>query len=188
MIRAYLRNPWETGLIAGLAIGGVLSPFSLVAASVLFCLAEIVAGIRKLEGPRWWPAAWPATDLRLTILYDGTCGLCARSKAVLEKWPTSAAMTFLALQSPEARSRVPGMPDEEYLGAIHVLEGDRVHSGVEGWFRIVKVGPIWLAVLASLTPRRLARPVYAWIARHRYRWFGRVCEAGTCAVHPGKKP
>jgi predicted DCC family thiol-disulfide oxidoreductase YuxK len=188
VIRAYLRNPGETALVSGLAIGGLFSPYALAAAAILFCVAEIVAGVRKLDGPRWWPAAWPATELRLTILYDGTCGLCVRSKATLERWPTARVMTFLPLQAPEARSRIPGMSDQEFLGAIHVLDGDRVHSGVDGWFRIVRIGPIWLAAIAGLTPRWLARPVYDWIARNRYRWFGRVCEKGSCAVHAGRKP
>jgi predicted DCC family thiol-disulfide oxidoreductase YuxK len=45
------------------------------------------------------------------------------------------------------------------------------------------LAPVWLAAVAWITPRFLARPIYRLIARHRYRWFGRVCEGGSCSVH-----
>jgi predicted DCC family thiol-disulfide oxidoreductase YuxK len=44
--------------------------------------------------------------------------------------------------------------------------------------------PLPLALLAWMTPTFVARPIYAWIARNRYRWFGTICEGGTCQVHP----
>lgn len=184
MIRAWLRNPWETAAVAALALGGRFSPWALGAAGVLFAALEIAAGIRRQEGPRWWPSLWPRVEHPLAILYDGTCVLCRRSKERLETWPTAASMRFLALQSPEARALVPGMDEKAYLGAMHVVVDGRVYSAHEGWFRIMRLAPLPLALGAALTPRWFAKPVYAWIARNRYRWFGKVCEGGTCQVHP----
>src|SRR5579863_8966126 len=97
MIRAWIRNPWEAAAVAALAAAGAFVPTALAAAALLFAALEISAGARGLEGPRWWPSLWPRTDLRLTILYDATCALCARSKAQLEKWPTAGSMRFLPL-------------------------------------------------------------------------------------------
>ena len=184
MIRAWLRNPWETAAVASLAACGGFSPWPLAAAAVLFAALEIVAGFRKLPGPRWWPSWWPRVEFPLTILYDGTCVLCRTSKERLEKWPTASSMRFLALQSPEARALVPGMDEKTYLGAMHVHVDGRVFSAHEGWFRIMRLAPLPLALGALLVPACLAKPVYAWIARNRYRWFGKVCEGGTCQVHP----
>ncbi len=183
MIRAWLRNPWETALVAALAVAGIYSPAAVAAAAVLFALLEIAAGIRKLEGPRWWPSLWPRGAAPVTILYDGHCVLCTRSKEQLGRWRTAAAMRFLPLQSPEARALVPDMDESRYQGAMHVIEEGRVYSAHEGWFRIMRLGPLPLALLAAATPTFIARPVYAWVARHRYRWFGKVCEGGTCQVH-----
>jgi predicted DCC family thiol-disulfide oxidoreductase YuxK len=184
MIRAWLRNPWETAAVAVLAAGGVFSPWPLAAAALLFAALEIAAGLRKLEGPRWWPSLWPRSDATLTVLYDAHCVLCMRSKEKLEKWKTAPSLRFLTLQSPEARALLSGMDEKRYMGAMHVVEDGKVASAHEGWFRIMTRAPLPLALLAWMTPTFVARPIYAWIARNRYRWFGKICEGGTCQVHP----
>ena len=121
----------------------------------------------------------------LVILYDSTCVLCARSKARLDSWPTANQMRLVAIQSPEAKEYVPDVPPESLMGQMHVIEEGRVYGGADGWYRIMKVGPLGLAWLAWVTPKWMARPVYGVIARNRYRWFGKIeCEEGTCAIHP----
>jgi len=187
MIRAWLRNPWETAAVASLAGAGLVYRGALAAAAVAFALLEIAAGIRGAEGPRWWPSWWPRREGTLTILYDAACVLCTRSKDRLEAWRTAGAFRFLALQSPEARALVPDLDGKAYLGAMHVVEDGKVFSAQEGWFRIMRFAPLPLALGAALTPRGLARPFYGWVARNRYRWFGKVCEDGSCRVHPRAK-
>ncbi len=184
MIGAYLRNPWETAAFAALVAAGSRTPYAFAAAGILFCACEIVAGLRHETGPRWWPAAWPQPGATLTVLYDGTCGLCARSRAHLETWATAGAMRFFVLQSAEARALVPHLDEASYLGALHVVEEGRVWSAEEGWFRLMKLAPLWSSWLAWVTPRALAKPAYAGVARKRYRWFGRAeCGEGGCALH-----
>jgi predicted DCC family thiol-disulfide oxidoreductase YuxK len=183
VIRAWLRNPWETVAVAALAVTGVFFPAAVAAAAVLFSALEITAGLRKAEGPRWWPSLWPCDAAPVTVLYDGHCVLCTRSKAKLERWRTAPAMRFLPLESPEARALVPGMEEQRYQGAMHVVEEGKIYSAHEGWFRLMKLAPLPLGLLAGMMPAFLARPLYAWVARNRYRWFGKLCEAGTCRVH-----
>ncbi len=186
MIRAWLRNPWETVTVAGLAAAGALTPYALAGAAVLFAGLEIAAGVRQLEGPRWWPSLWPRTGGTLAILYDATCVLCTGTKERLERWRTAPSMRFLALQSPEARALVPGLDEKTYLGSIHVVEEGKVFSAHDGWYRIARLAPLPLALLTAMTPRWILKPVYALIARNRYRWFGKICETGGCPVHSGK--
>ena len=183
MIRAWLRNPWETAAVVTLAVAGLFSPFALAAAALLFAALEIVAGLRRREGPRWWPSLWPRDGRTVTVLYDGHCVLCSRSKAKLEKWKTAPRIRFLPLQSPEARALVPDMDETRYLGAMHVVSEGEIHSAHEGWYRLMRLAPLPLAILAWMTPPFVARPLYAWVARNRYRWFGKRCEDGTCPVH-----
>jgi len=185
MIRAWLRNPWETALVAAVAAAGIRFPAALAAAALLFAGLEIAAGLRKQEGPRWWPSLWPRAEGTLTVLYDATCVLCSRSKAKLESWRTAGSIRFLALQSLEARAFVPDLDENAYMGAMHVVENGKIYSAHEGWYRIMRLAPLPLALLAALTPAFVARPMYAWIARNRYRWFGKVGEGGTWQVHPG---
>jgi len=184
MIRAWLRNPWETAAVASLAAAGAASREFLAAAAVLFAVLEIAAGWRRAEGPRWWPSLWPRRAGTLTILYDATCVLCTRSKERLDRWRTAPSFRFLPLQSPEARALVPGLDEKTYLGAMHAVEDGRIFSGHEGWFRIMRFAPLPLALAAAVIPGALAKPVYGWIGRNRYRWFGKVCVEGTCRVHP----
>src|SRR5262245_60264458 len=120
-LRAYLRNPWQTAAFAALAAAGLASPWALVAAAAYFCACEIEAGIRRREGPRWVPSEWPRAEGNLVVLYDATCALCARSKARLESWPTGNRMRFVPLQSPEARTLVPNVPEAELMGAMHAV-------------------------------------------------------------------
>jgi predicted DCC family thiol-disulfide oxidoreductase YuxK len=187
VIRAWLRNPWETAAVGALALGAVATPYALAAAALLFAALEIVAGIRKLEGPRWWPALWPRGSRPVTVLYDGHCVLCTRSKEKLERWRTAPSMRFLPLQSPEARALVPDMDEKRYQGAMHVLEDGKVYSAHEGWYRLMRLAPLPLALLASLTPAIIAGPIYAGVARNRYRWFGTICEGSSCQIH-SKRP
>jgi predicted DCC family thiol-disulfide oxidoreductase YuxK len=183
MIQAWLRNPWETAAVAALAVAGAFFSYALAAAALLFAALEIVAGLRRLDGPRWWPSLWPNGGARVIVLYDSHCVLCSRSKAKLQKWRTAPWMRFLALASPEARALVPDMDERRYLGAMHVIEEGKIYSAHEGWFRLMKLAPLPLALLAGLTPNFVARPLYAAVARNRYRWFGKLCEGGSCQVH-----
>lgn len=184
MIRPWLSNPLQTAALLALLGLGPSFPWSFAAAALFFAACEIEAGLRKGEGPRWWPSEWPRVEAPVTALYDATCGLCVGSKKGLESWATAGSIRFVPVQSPEARLLVPGVPEETLLGAMHVVEEGRVYTGADGWYRLMRLAPLTIAWVAWVTPLAVARPVYGWIARNRYRWFGRVCEEGTCAVHP----
>jgi predicted DCC family thiol-disulfide oxidoreductase YuxK len=121
----------------------------------------------------------------LTVLYDAECVLCRRSKERVGRWKRASELRFVALQDPEARTLLPGLPEERFRGAMHVVSEGRVESGADGWFRIMAFAPLRLRWLAWITPRWLARPIYGWIARNRHRWFGKAesCDGGPCALH-----
>jgi predicted DCC family thiol-disulfide oxidoreductase YuxK len=179
-----MRNPAEAALVGALLALGLAHPGFAAAGAVLFALLEIAAGARRRTSPRWLPSWWPVDVPPMTVVYDGTCRLCVGSKKRLERW--KSPFTFVTVQSPEAKALLPGKSDEDLLGQMHVLEEGKVYAGAEGWRRILRRGPLWTAWLGWLMPLFIARPLYGWIARNRYKWFGRTCdtEGGTCAVHP----
>jgi predicted DCC family thiol-disulfide oxidoreductase YuxK len=188
MIRAYLANPWQSAVFAALFVVGWIAsrtfgPWAFAVAAVFFAACEIEAGLRKREGPRFWPSEWPRKAAPVTVLYDGHCALCAASKRKLEQWATAGSMRFVTIQSPEARVLAPGLSEEKLLGAMHVVENGHVTSGADGWYRLMRLAPLTTAWLAWILPRAVARPLYGWVARNRYRWFGRTCDDGNCAVH-----
>jgi predicted DCC family thiol-disulfide oxidoreductase YuxK len=124
---------------------------------------------------------------RATVVYDGHCRLCVGSVEKMRRWPQAERLTFLPLQDPAAKALLPGKSDAELQGQMHVVEDGTVSAGADGWFRLMRFAPRRLRWLAWITPRFVARPLYAWVARNRYRWFGRTCDEGSCAVHPPRE-
>jgi predicted DCC family thiol-disulfide oxidoreductase YuxK len=67
----------------------------------------------------------------------------------------------------------------------------RVYSGADAWARIGMALRGWkLLAWLLLVPgiHFLARHLYAWIARNRYRWNRELCDDGTCALHIEQPP
>jgi len=64
-----------------------------------------------------------------------------------------------------------------------VLEGDRVSTRSTAALRVVRRLPFpwWLAYALIVVPRPIRDRLYDWVARNRYRWFGRrdVCMVPT---------
>ena len=64
--------------------------------------------------------------------------------------------------------------------------GGSVYSGVDAWARIGKALPGWkLVSWLLLVPgiHFVAKRLYAWVARNRYRWNRELCKDGTCDLH-----
>jgi predicted DCC family thiol-disulfide oxidoreductase YuxK len=120
------------------------------------------------------------------LLYDGVCGLCDRTVQFLLARDARGHLAFAPLQGPTAaaaRVRLgfpselstvvlvtnPGTPNERAY-----LRSDAVLRALEG------LGGTWrLAAVLRVVPRALRDPLYELVARHRYRWFGRL---GSCRL------
>jgi predicted DCC family thiol-disulfide oxidoreductase YuxK len=113
------------------------------------------------------------------ILFDGVCNLCNASvNYVIDRDP-AALFRFASLQSDTAEKRLgalgvvlpKGDPD-----SILLIEDGRVYRESTAALRIARLlkGPArWWAVF-QIVPRPIRDAVYQFIARHRYRWFGRT--------------
>ena len=118
------------------------------------------------------------------VLFDGVCNLCNGAVRFISANDPAGRFTFASLQSPRAREILgdraadPNEPDSIVRGdhgrryersdaVLHIALGLRA--------------PWPLAFVAILIPRRLRDDLYRWIARNRYRWFGR---ADVCAIAP----
>ena len=71
---------------------------------------------------------------KLTVLYDGGCGLCARCRAWLESQPALIPMEFLAYQEALASGVWPGLealhPEREL---VVVDDANGVYQGADAW-------------------------------------------------------
>lgn len=116
------------------------------------------------------------------ILYDGVCGLCNRLVQFLLKHDKQGRLRFASLQSDFAarvlqRHRI----DPKDLDTMHLIEnyeqqGERVLQRSDAILRAGReLGGAWsvLSAVARIVPRALRNVVYSFVARNRYRVFGK---------------
>ena len=110
------------------------------------------------------------------LLFDGTCALCSGLVHRILARDHRGVFRFAALAS-EAAARVleeagyrEELPDSVVLlrnGQVFLLSDAAIEIGRELGF------PWSLARAAGIVPRGLRNALYRWVARNRYRWFGR---------------
>jgi len=123
----------------------------------------------------------------LTVLFDGHCGLCRASVNRLKRLDRCSRIEVLDLHDPSAQSRFPQINREEAMRWMQAVDPrGRIYSGVDAWARIGLTLPGWkLIAWLLLVPgvHFIARKIYEWVARNRYRWNKAECTDGTCALH-----
>lgn len=123
------------------------------------------------------------------VLFDGVCNLCNASVNFLLDRDRHQRLTFASLQSDAAKALLAARDVSAPEGdpeSVLLVEGGRVWSHSDAILRLSRHLPIpwrWGAVFL-IVPRPLRDSVYRWIARNRYRWFGRseVCRVPTPAL------
>ena len=115
------------------------------------------------------------------IVFDGVCMLCNGWVGLLLRHDRAGRYRFAAMQSENGRALLathgldPDDPASFLLVEHDVAETPRVSTDSDAIRRVlVGLGGVWrVAHVIALVPRRLRDPAYRWIARNRYRWFGR---------------
>ena len=120
------------------------------------------------------------------ILFDGVCNLCNSSvNFVIDRDP-DGIFQFAALQSESASKIMDRHGMGHGLDTIVLLENDRVYDRSTAALRIARRlnGPWPILYAAIVIPKFLRDAVYRFIARNRYRWFGRSenCRVPTPAL------
>ena len=109
-------------------------------------------------------------------MFDGLCNLCTGAVRFVLERDAAGLFDFASLQSDAARklladARAPAeLPD-----SIVLLDADGVHLRSDAALRIAaRLRRPWplLAALRAL-PRGIRDPLYDFVARHRYGWFGK---------------
>lgn len=118
------------------------------------------------------------------ILFDAECVLCSANALFVLKHDTAGHFRLASMQGPAggAICRRHGV-DPQNPASILVVDGPRVHRDSDAVLAIYDaLGFPWrLLGLFRLVPAIVRDPVYRWIARHRYRLFGK---RDSCWVAP----
>lgn len=111
------------------------------------------------------------------LLFDGVCNLCNASVQWVLKRDRKGVFRFAALQSDAGRAllRQSGLSSENF-DTVVLVAGDRVFTRSDAALEIVRrIGGAWsLLAVFKIVPRPVRNAVYDWVARHRYRWFGKT--------------
>ncbi len=111
------------------------------------------------------------------LLYDGTCGLCARSVQFVLRHERTRTLRFAALDGVTARAvlaRHPALMAVDSVVWVEPARGnapERVRARSAAVLRMLRhLGGFWhLLRVAWLVPRPLRDAAYDLVARHRHR-------------------
>ena len=115
-------------------------------------------------------------DGKPVVLFDGVCNLCNGWVKFVVRRDPAGRFRFASLQSPFAAEALGGRGfPHDFLGSIVLLENGVVHTKSDAVLRVARglSAPWPLATVFWVVPRAVRDVVYDWIARNRYRWFGK---------------
>jgi predicted DCC family thiol-disulfide oxidoreductase YuxK len=110
------------------------------------------------------------------LLFDGVCNLCNASVQWVLRHDRAGRFRFAALQSETGQALLARFGlDQEHFDTAVLVDGDRIFTRSDAALEILRqLGFPWSAVaVLRWAPRSLRNVVYDWVARNRYRWFGR---------------
>jgi len=110
------------------------------------------------------------------VYFDGYCGLCDRFVTFLVARDRRRVLRFAPLQGQTAAGRFPAPAAGDAVPrTVLYEEGGTVHERSTAVLKALRaLGGGWRLVgVLAVVPRPLRDAAYDWMARHRFRWFGR---------------
>ena len=114
---------------------------------------------------------------RVIVYFDGDCVLCHAAVDFIIRHDPQQQIYFASLQSARGQALLArlGMAREP-LDSMVLQEGAEYALRSTAALRIAArlQGPVRYCAWLQCVPLWIRDPLYAWVARHRYRWFGRA--------------
>jgi predicted DCC family thiol-disulfide oxidoreductase YuxK len=110
------------------------------------------------------------------ILFDGVCNLCNDAVDFIIRNDKKNNFKFISLQDNLAQKLLENYKDkEEFPDSIVLLRGNQIFYKSRAALEISKkLSGIWPVFYAFvIIPPFLSDPIYDWIAKNRYKWFGK---------------
>ncbi|HEX6666267.1 MAG TPA: DCC1-like thiol-disulfide oxidoreductase family protein [Solirubrobacterales bacterium] len=105
----------------------------------------------------------------MLVLYDGNCGFCKVTLAVLMRWDRAQRLDATPIQSTVGQGLLAELPAEDRLKSWHLIDdAGELHSGGPALSIVFAVLPRGggFARVMSRFPNATAR-TYGWVAAHR---------------------
>ncbi len=121
------------------------------------------------------------------LLFDGHCNLCNAWVQYVVKRDSSSTIRFASLQSVAGRRLLEEHKiDANYIDSLVLFEEERFSVSSNAALRTLSYFDGWERhlIFLSVVPRSLRDLVYRFIAKNRYKWFGRreLCMVPTAEL------
>jgi predicted DCC family thiol-disulfide oxidoreductase YuxK len=110
------------------------------------------------------------------ILFDGVCNYCNNKVNFIIKNDTNDVFRFVALQSETGQKIITYLGIDKTIDSIVLYEpGYAYFIKSEAIFRIIKhlSSSVKLLLLFNLIPTSIKNLIYDFIAKNRYKWYGK---------------
>lgn len=110
------------------------------------------------------------------VLFDGVCNLCNSSVNWIIDHDKRNEFRFASLQSEYGQQVINKFNLQgEYLNTVILVDGDRLYTRSAAVLKIAGIiGGVWgLLAVFLIVPAFIRDIVYNFIARNRYKWFGK---------------
>jgi predicted DCC family thiol-disulfide oxidoreductase YuxK len=111
------------------------------------------------------------------LVFDGVCVLCSRWIGFVLRHDRKVHYQFAAMQTSTGRTLLieHGISPDDPLSFL-LIENGRGYTDTDAIVRVLhSFGGPWIvaAAMVRALPRIIRDPLYRWLARNRYRLFGR---------------
>lgn len=119
----------------------------------------------------------PAQDTVPVLYFDGVCTMCNSTVNFVMKHDHSRQIKFASLQSQTAAQNLPPLGvDNTLLESVVLVRNGRAYTLSSAVIQLGRqMGGIYrpLAYMGYILPPFIRDAIYKWVARNRYRWFGK---------------
>ncbi|MEL6534933.1 MAG: thiol-disulfide oxidoreductase DCC family protein [Bacteroidota bacterium] len=110
------------------------------------------------------------------ILFDGVCNMCNSSVNFVIDHDPQGKYSFAALQSDFGREQIQAYGgDPAQLDSIVLIKNGKVYKRSRAALEVAKglSGLLPLVYVFRIVPPFIRDAVYNWVAKNRYKWFGK---------------
>jgi predicted DCC family thiol-disulfide oxidoreductase YuxK len=109
------------------------------------------------------------------VLFDGVCNFCNRMVNFAIRHDKKGKLKFAALQSKAGQQFRQQYNIAPSIDSVIVIDEGKVFTHSNAALRIARYldFPARMLYILSLFPSFIRQPIYKWVARNRYKWFGR---------------
>ncbi len=109
------------------------------------------------------------------VLFDGVCNFCNGMVNFAIRNDRKAKLKFTPLQSDTAQQLKSQFNIPPSTDSVILVENGKVYTYARAAIRITKYldWPVRMMYAFIIIPPFICQPFYKWVARNRYKWFGK---------------